>query len=158
MSIGRIWIWLAGASVLVAATGLALYFAQSPARASGENTLPIRPPREAVQTSGKQDNIFPDPELAPVLQDKRLVRYDKNKNGTVELTEYSASRRKAFDKLDSNADGKLSFEEYALKTVQKFEAADANRNGRLDAPEFATTARPPAKKKCDCSSDEKDDR
>jgi hypothetical protein len=156
MTSARVWMWLAGGAVLASATGLAIYFAQSPAQASGEETLPQRPPASAVQTTGKRDDIFPDPELAVAPQDKRLARYDKNKNGIVEQAEYSASRRKAFDKLDSNADGKLSFDEYALKTVQKFEGADANRNGKLEAAEFATTARAPTKKKCACAPDEKD--
>ncbi len=155
--ISRTWVWIASVSMLLLATGLAIYFAQAPARADAEETLPVRMPASAVQTTTKRDDIFPDPEVAQSPQDKRLARYDKNDNKIVEQAEFLSARRKAFDKLDSDGDGKLDFDEYALKTIQKFEAADANRNGKLEQPEFATTARPPAKKKCDCVTSEKDE-
>jgi hypothetical protein len=155
----RIWAWAAGAAVLLSAAGLAIYFAQGPAQAEADPSLPMKLPAAAAQTTGKRDNIFLDPEAAPVETDKRMGRYDKNKNQLVERAEFLAARQKAFEKLDSNADGKLSFDEYALKTAQKFDAADANRNGRLERPEFATTARPPTKKKCECqTADDKDDK
>jgi hypothetical protein len=155
----RAWAWGVGGAVLLAAAGLAIYFAQGPAQAEAEQSLPMKLPAAAAQTSGKQDDIFPDPEAMPVEQDKRMARYDKNKNQQVERAEFLASRQKAFEKLDSNADGKLSFDEYALKTAQKFDAADANRNSVLERAELATTARPPAKKKCECqATDEKDER
>ncbi len=155
----RTWVWAGGGMLLVSAAGLAIYFAQSSAQAGADQTLPMRVPETAAQTSDKRDNIFPDPEAPPVEQDKRMGRVDKNKNQQVERTEFLAMRQKSFDKLDSDADGKLSFEEYALKTAQKFDAADANHNGRLERPEFATTARPPAKKKCECQSpDDKDEK
>jgi hypothetical protein len=152
----RLWIWLAGGAVLTSATGLAIYFAQSPARASGEESLPLRAATSTVQPASKGEATAPDADQIP--QDKRLARYDKNKNGVVEVAEFVAARRKSFDKLDSDGNGALSFEEYALKTSQKFDAADANRNGRLELTEFATTARPPAKKKCECVTEDKEER
>lgn len=155
----RTWVWAGGGALLLSAAGLAIYFAQSAAQTGVDQTLPMRTPATAVQTSSKRDNIFPDPEAPPVEQDKRMGRVDKNKNQQVERAEFLATRRKSFEKLDSDADGELSFEEYALKTVQKFDAADANHNGTLERPEFATTARPPAKKKCECQgADDKDEK
>jgi hypothetical protein len=155
----RTWVWAAGGALLVSAAGLAIYFAQSSAQAGAEQNLPMRVPSTAVQTSTKRDNILPDPEALPVEQDKRMGRVDKNKNQKVERAEFLAPRQKSFEKLDSNADGELSFEEYALKTTQKFDAADANHNSILERTEFATTARPPAKKKCECQgADDKDEK
>jgi EF hand len=154
MQTSRSWIWIAGGAVLVSAAAVAVYFAQSPAQAGAEEALPVRAPSTAVQTSSNRVNVLIDSENAPVVQDKRLGRYDKNKNQIVERREFLASRQKSFDKLDSSGDGKLSFEEYALKTSQKFDAADANRNGNLEQTEFVTTARPPSKKKCDCQADD----
>jgi hypothetical protein len=151
------WAWAAGGALLLSAAGLAIYFAKTPAQAGAEQSLPMKLPATAAQTSDKRDDIFPDPEAPPVEQDARMGRYDKNKNQLVERAEFLAARQKAFEKLDSNADGKLSFDEYALKTTQKFDAADANHNGALERPEFATTARPPAKKKCECQAAEDKD-
>jgi EF hand len=155
----RLWAWAVGGALLLSAAGLAIYFAKTPAQAGADQSLPMKVPATAAQTSTKRDNIFPDPEAVPVEQDKRMGRYDKNKNQLVERVEFLAARQKAFEKLDSNADGKLSFDEYALKTAQKFDASDANHNGTLERPEFAATARPPAKKKCECQgADDKDEK
>jgi hypothetical protein len=156
-NISQKWGWIAGSIVLLSAAGLAVYFAQGPAQASAEETLPVRAPVSAVQTTSKQDDILPDPEMPMTPQDKRLARLDKNDNHIVELAEFTASKRKFFDKLDSDNNGALSFAEYALKTTQKFEAADANHNGKLETIEFATTAKTPAKKKCACVTTMKDE-
>jgi hypothetical protein len=154
MQISRSWVWIAGGAGLASVAAMAIYFAQSSAQTGPEAALPVRAPVSAVDTSSKRDNLFPDPEVAPTAQDKRLGRYDKNKNQLVERDEFLASRQKSFDKLDTSGDGKLSFDEYALKTAQKFDAADANRNDKLELAEFATTARPPAKRKCDCPAED----
>jgi EF hand len=151
------WMWLTSAALLLGATGVGLYLSHSPAQANEEAQLPFSPPTALSSGSAQRSTIAEESETPRTAEDKRLARLDKNDNFLVEIEEYLASRRKAYDKLDTDADGKLSFEEYALKTTQKFEAADANRNGKLEPAEFATTARPPAKKKCDCQPvDDKD--
>lgn len=73
-------------------------------------------------------------------EEKRLARYDKDRDGFVSKDEYLASRKKSFEKLDLNHDGKLSFEEYAAKAEAKFDAADERHTGKLTPEEFAATA------------------
>jgi hypothetical protein len=82
---------------------------------------------------------------------KRFNRYDKNKDGKVEVDEYLAARRRNFDKLDLDHNGALSFQEYAAKGIDKFNSA-GGRKGWLTEAEFATTAPPRnAKRKGSCS-------
>lgn len=85
-------------------------------------------------------------------EQRRLARYDKDKDGVVSRDEYLANRRKAFAKLDRDGDGRLSFEEFAVKTSDRFAQADSSRDGRLSAAEFATTARKPTPRKPDCAA------
>ena len=84
-------------------------------------------------------------------EQKRFSRYDKNKDGKVELDEYLAARRRNFDKLDTNHDGRLAFEEYAAKAIDKFDGA-GGRKGWLTEAEFATTAaiRKAGSRRCSC--------
>jgi hypothetical protein len=72
-------------------------------------------------------------------EEKRFSRYDKNKDGKIQVDEYLAARRKNFDKLDVNHDGKLSFEEYASKAIDKFNTA-GGRKGWLNEADLATPA------------------
>lgn len=101
---------------------------------------------------------LPEPPQASDLsrEQKRFNRYDRDRNGKVERTEYLSSRQKAFARLDINGDGRLDFEEYAVKTSGKFTAADKDRSGALDPREFSTTRviRKSAPK-CACPSAEK---
>lgn len=73
-------------------------------------------------------------------EEKRLARYDRNRDGAVSQSEYLYLRRGNFRRLDTDGDGRLSFEEYAAEGIVKFARADADDSGRLDAREFATTA------------------
>jgi len=71
---------------------------------------------------------------------RRLRRYDKDKDGTVDRAEFLANRRKSFERADRNEDGRLDFEEFAVATATKFARADRNADGSLSPSEFATTA------------------
>ena len=71
---------------------------------------------------------------------RRLRRYDKDKDGSVNLGEFLANRRKSFERADRNRDGRLDFEEFAVATATKFARADRNADGALTPSEFATTA------------------
>ncbi len=71
---------------------------------------------------------------------RRLRRYDKDKDGSVNRAEFLANRRKSFEKADVNRDGRLDFEEFALATATKFAHADRNADGALTPSEFETTA------------------
>lgn len=127
------WRFLAGGAgaLLLAGSGLVLWqqLAASP---------PIAPPAPAIA-----------PEPAPLTEppaatektreEKRFVRYDKNRDGKVAREEFLATRRKAYAKLDVNGDGRLSFEEWSVKTSDRFAKADADKSATLTAEEFATT-------------------
>jgi Ca2+-binding EF-hand superfamily protein len=73
-------------------------------------------------------------------EQKRFKRYDRNKDGKIDLAEFLADTRRRFDKLDLNHDGVVSFVEYAAKRADKFRKADVHHYGYLDRAEFATTA------------------
>jgi hypothetical protein len=89
---------------------------------------------------------------------KRFSRYDKNKDGKVQIDEYLAARKKNFDKLDLDHNAALSFQEYAAKAIEKFNGA-GGRKGFLTEAEFATTAPPRSKSRkasCSCRSAPRD--
>ncbi|QCI79968.1 EF-hand domain-containing protein [Hankyongella ginsenosidimutans] len=138
--------WVAGglAAVLVAAA--VIVWRQAPSVA--QQAAPEHPLDAAPVTAPPERTQLPE----PTREQKRLARYDKDKDGVVSRDEYLASRRKAFAKLDRDGDGRLSFEEYAVKTSDRFAQADSSRDGRLSAAEFATTARKPTPRKPDCAA------
>lgn len=150
------WRYLAGAAAaFVLMTGVFLIWQSRAARSGGGNKVAA-----AEQSSGPSffggDNGRPlrAPEAsAKTREEKRFSRYDKNKDGKVEVDEYLAARRKNFDKLDVNHDGRLSFEEYAAKAIEKFNGA-GGRKGWLSEAEFATTAavRKASSRRCSCRS------
>ena len=81
------------------------------------------------------------PPLSDAERDaRRLRRYDKDKDGSVNRGEFLANRRKSFERADRNKDGRLDFEEFAAATATKFTRADRNADGALTPSEFATTA------------------
>ena len=149
----RTW-FAAGGAALLAITGVVLWRsghatgdpAQLPARAFADVTAPA--PEEAAADPAPRRRhyatraVAPEaPEADPITtQERRLARYDKDRDGAVSLEEYLANRRKSFAKVDANGDGKLSFEEYSAKAEAKFEAADLDHQGKLSPAEFATTA------------------
>lgn len=132
-------------------TGAFLIWQSHAAHAPG---LPA-PPTTAVGSSwfgGVGDPPLRAPEASEKTREqKRFSRYDKNKDGKVELDEYLAARRRNFDKLDTNHDGRLAFEEYAAKAIDKFDGA-GGRKGWLTEAEFATTAavRKAGSRRCSC--------
>lgn len=142
------WRYLAGAGAALAlgGAGLVLFSGQATPRA----LLPAAP---AVTGAG-DEQALPDAvpaATAKTREQKRLGRYDKDKNGEVTRDEYLASRRKAYARLDKDGDGRLSFDEWATKAIVKFATADRDRSGAMNAAEFATTAvkrKAPARANC----------
>jgi len=133
------WRYLAGglAALLLLAAGF-IYF-------TGRGGNGVGLPLAAVQAApvAQSDDALPDavPEASEKTREqKRLSRYDKDRDGKVTREEYLAPRRKAFAKLDANHDGTLSFDEWAAKTETKFAEADADKSGAMTAAEFAKTA------------------
>jgi hypothetical protein len=100
---------------------------------------------------GSDDSLQAPDASEKTREQKRFSRYDKNKDGKVQIDEYLAARRKNFDKLDLDHNGQLAFQEYAAKAIEKFNGA-GGRKGFLTEAEFATTAPPRAKhRKTGCS-------
>jgi hypothetical protein len=110
----------------------------------------------AVQPAARATGVAdpaPEPPQAEerTREEKRFDRYDKDRDQSITVEEYLASRRKAYAKLDTNGDGRLSFEEWAKKTSDKFGKADADRSRTLSRAEFATTKvvrKTPARREC----------
>lgn len=130
------WRFLAGiiSAIMLMGAGLLVWQAQ----ATKPLAIPAAP--APVATPLGLTDLAPPPEASErTREEKRFLRYDKDKNGAVARAEYLAGRQKGFAKLDVDNDGKISFEEYAVKAVTKFAAADKDRNGALNAPEFAAT-------------------
>ena len=97
---------------------------------------PVCPPCAAEPKSAKTE---PTPEDFAVREARRLDRYDRNNDGSVDRAEYLRDRVRAYERLDTNNDGVLSFEEYAVKTIARFDKADGNDDDLLDAEEFLAT-------------------
>lgn len=119
-------------------------------RAEHASALPTAPAARAASLFGNAGPLEAPEASARTREEKRFARYDKDKDGKVEVMEYLAARRRNFDKLDVDRNGALSFQEYAAKGIEKFNAA-GGRKGWLSPAEFVATAPPPAKHKAACS-------
>jgi Ca2+-binding EF-hand superfamily protein len=68
-----------------------------------------------------------------------VQKFDKNGNGTVELTELPERMQKWLAKADTNNDGKITVEELkahaAARRDERFKRADKNNDGALSADE-----------------------
>lgn len=160
------WRFIAGvaSALLLVAGGILIWRNQAPIANAAQPsvasagdpgvTLPKLPDPGPAKDSTLSADDFPDLPAVDekTKEQKRFERYDKNKNGHIDLEEFIASTRRSFQKMDLNHDGVLSFEEYAAKRVEKFRKADANSDGVLTPAEFATTAiKHKAKPKCACA-------
>ena len=128
------WRYLAGGvgTLLLAGSGLILWqqLGASP---------PLAPPAPVADTESAPLSE-PPAATEKTREEKRFLRYDKDRDGKVAREEFLASRRKAYAKLDANGDdGRLSFEEWSAKTSERFVKADADKSATLTAAEFATT-------------------
>ena len=97
--------------------------------------------------------IGPAPPEATELskEQRRFIRYDRNRDWRITRSEMLSTRSDAFRKLDQDGNNLLTFEEWAVATVDKFEGADADGDQELSPAEFATTKPKPAKKRtCAC--------
>jgi hypothetical protein len=140
--------FLAGAAAsFLFLTGAFLLWQSHAARSSA---LPSAPPARAASLFAAQQTLEA-PEASPKSrEEKRFSRYDHDKDGKVEATEYLAARQRNFDKLDADRNGALSFQEYAVKGIEKFNGA-GGKKGWLSPAEFVKTAPPPPKhKSCSC--------
>lgn len=120
---------------------------------------PVPPAPRAVQSEAGATEPQPVAEVPRAdrsREEKRFDRGDKDRNGSITLTELQQPRRKAFAKLDTSGDGTLSFEEWTVRTSTKFAEADKDKSGGLTRAEFATTApkrRPSTGPRCNCRAE-----
>ena len=146
------WRFLAGAAASFLLLTGAFLFWQSRAAVSTKFPAPPAPSRITSLFGGSGQPLDAPEASAKTREEKRFSRYDKNKDGKVQIDEYLAARRKNFDKLDLDHNGALSFPEYAAKAIDKFKGAGGAK-GFLTEAEFATTAPPRSKKRrtsCSC--------
>ncbi|QNQ08949.1 hypothetical protein [Sphingomonas alpina] len=67
--------------------------------------------------------------------DRRFDRLDRNRNGTVELSEVTPERLARTRRLDTDNDGKITRDEYKSAQLAHFDRTDANHDGTLTTPE-----------------------
>ncbi len=129
------WRFLAGMLSTMLLAGAGLLYWQGADNQVG--ALPSAPEEDSGETPLIAD--LPDaPSANPKSkEEKRFLRYDKDRNGAVNKAEYLLSRQKAYARLDTNGDGVLQFAEYAVKTAAKFGKADSDKSGALSPNEFA---------------------
>jgi len=66
--------------------------------------------------------------------------YDKNGDGHLDLKEFSASQvgdpRKWFNEIDTNKDGRIDYPEFLGAATKWFKMSDTDRDGHLNRTEF----------------------
>ncbi len=76
------------------------------------------------------------------LRDVRPIfdRFDENKDGRIDRTEFRVGIVAVFEKLDANGDNGLDRDELPSVSSVDFERADSNDDGRLSAFEFTDSS------------------
>ncbi len=136
------WRYVLGGAAALLMTAAGILWFNARARTTAAPSLATAPAATGTAATAGDDAL---PASVPEATDqtreqKRFVRYDKDRDGIVSREEYLASRRKAFAKLDTNHDGQLSFDEWSANVIAKFVAADHDRSGGMTPAEFAATA------------------
>ncbi len=67
--------------------------------------------------------------------DRRFDRLDRDRNGTVELSEVAPERLARTKRLDTNNDGTITRDEYKTVQLARFDQTNANHDGTLTTPE-----------------------
>ena len=71
---------------------------------------------------------------------KTFHLYDKNGDGYLDLKEFSASQvpdpKKRFNEIDTNKDGRIDYPEFLGAATKWFNTSDTDRDGRLNRTEF----------------------
>ncbi len=96
--------------------------------------------------------VGPAPPEASELtrEERRFLRYDRNRDRKITRNEMLSSRSDGFRRLDIDGNNLLTFEEWAVTTSDRFAEMDADADLELTQAEFATSAPKPRKKKPAC--------
>ena len=128
-------------------------------RAQVENNAPPPPDPEALAYSpddlpitdpGDMEGPAPPEASELTREERRFLRYDRNRDRKISRNEMLSTRSDAFRKLDVDGNNLLTFEEWAVTTVTRFDEMDADGNDELSAAEFAKSAPKPSARKPAC--------
>ena len=110
-------------------------------------------PNELPTADGNGLRGAPPPEADEITREQRRVdRFDRNRDAVISRNEMLSPRAAAFRALDKDGNNLLSFEEWAVRTSDRFKAADKNADLGLTREEFATTKpKPVAQPECRCA-------
>ena len=76
--------------------------------------------------------------------DDLLDKLDTNRDGKIDIQEFTSAVSKTFHVYDKNGDGHLDLKEFSASQVgdpkKRFSEIDANKDGRIDYPEFLGAA------------------
>jgi hypothetical protein len=147
-----------GAFAALVLVGIGLFWWQG--RAEVERGAPPPSPEElaaidpeALPFSDASGLQGPEPPEASELtrEQRRFMRYDRNRDWRITRNEMLSTRTDAFRDLDVDGNNLLTFEEWAVTTAERFEEMDADENGELTPSEFATSRPAPrASPSCNC--------
>ncbi|ASY69469.1 signal peptide protein [Sinorhizobium fredii USDA 205] len=81
--------------------------------------------------------VSPAQAQSAAMNQGQMDRLDRDRNGSVDRSEYQAFMTLAFAGLDKNKDGSLRSDEVAQAlNAQQFAATDTNGDGKLSQSEF----------------------
>jgi hypothetical protein len=85
------------------------------------------------------------PAVKPARTATGLMRYDANKDGIVDHTEWNAGQQARFKELDKNGDGKISLQEFSPggtndRREAAFKRLDTDKDGAVSLAEFMAQA------------------
>jgi hypothetical protein len=145
------------AAIALLTGGFLMWQGVSSAPPAAVDALPPPPPpgpAEPLPVGDPNARGAPPPALPEATklsrEQRRFMRYDRDRSGVITRVEMMSSRTTAFRRLDRDGNNLLSFEEWAVATSERFAGADGDRSGGLTSAEFATTAPPPERRRSEC--------
>jgi Ca2+-binding EF-hand superfamily protein len=99
----------------------------------------------AFAQSAMPSTTMPAPAAKPTRTATGMMRYDTNKDGTVDRTEWNTGQQARFKELDKNGDGKISLQEFSPdgandRREAAFKRLDTDKDGWVSQAEFMAQA------------------